>query len=609
MAPEQLQGQAADARSDIWAAGAVLYELATGRRPFPQPSAPMLTDAILRQAPVPPRAVNANLSPELERILSKALEKDPEHRYQSAKELGADLRRLGISQVPMPVLAAASERSGLFKAGMVAALSVVLLLAVVFGALVLLRQRAAPGGGTPRIESLAVLPLENLSRDPEQEYFADGMTEELTTSLAQLSALRVVSRTSVMRYKGARKPLPEIARELNVDAVVEGSVMRSGDRVRITAQLIRGATDEHLWARSYDRDLRDVLTLQSEVAKDIAAEIQVELTSQEHTRLANSRSVNSDAYEAYLKGRYYWSKRTEEGLKRAIGFYELAIHKDASYAPAYGGLAESYASMGIFQQLPPAEAMPKAKAAAVRALEIDNQVAEAHMALASVLFWYDWDPQGAEREFKHALEVNQNYATAHQRYSAYLVLMGRPEESLAEMRRARELDPLSLTIGASLGSRFLATRQYDLAIQQFQKTLDLDPNFVPARARLVTVYEDKGMYPEALAERKKMASLGDESLNDVIAAEHAYHEFGARGYWRARLAQLSDRAKRQYVSPVDLASCYARLGEKEQVVQWLQKAQEERSAGLVNLNVSPEFDSVRSDPRYRDLMRRVGLPL
>jgi len=607
MAPEQLRSEPADTRSDVWAAGAVLYEMATGKRPFAQSSAPMLTDAILRQATVPPRALNPNLSPELERILSKALEKDPEHRYQSAKELGADLRRLAVSQTAAPLLAVAPERKGLPRAGMVAAASVVALLAVVLGTLVLLRQRPAPGGGPPRIESLAVLPLENLSRDPEQEYFADGMTEELTTSLAQVSALRVISRTSVMRYKGTKKPLPEIARELNVDAVVEGSVLRWGNRVRITAQLIDARADRHLWSQSYERDLHDVLALQDEVARAIAAAIKIKLTPQEELHLTSARSVNPEAYELYLKGRYHWNKRTEEELKKGIEYFQEAIEKDPNYAQAYSGLADAYIVLNLRGYTSPKETNASAKSAATKALAIDSTLAEAHTSLARVLA-NNWDWPAADVEFKRAIELNPGYLEAHHAYSHYLIAMGRTAESLTESKRALQLAPLDTTMGEHLGWHYLMAREVDQSIDANRKVLDLDPNTTLAHYILGQAYEEKSMYTEAIAEFQRAVTLSNGAPETLMGLGHAYAVAGKKGEALKIRGQLVALSKQRYVSPVYMALICTGLGEKDQAFTWLNKAYEERSAMLIYLKLEPRLDPLRSDPRFADLLRRVGLP-
>src|SRR2546427_1506496 len=414
--------------------------MATGQGAFREELATRLADAILHQPPVSPRALNARVSLELERIILKCLDKEPENRYQSAKELSVDLRRLVSPSAVLPVITPRKFAQHYSRYAIIAASLVVVLLAGVLvglnvgGARDRLLGRTAP----PRIESLAVLPLANLSSDPTQEYFSDGMTEALITDLSRISALRVISRTSVMQYKGTKKPMPQIAKELNVDGVVEGSVQLSGDKVRITAQLIEGPTDRHLWVESYERDLHDILALQSDVAKTIAREIRVKLTPQEQARLGETRPVITEAYQLYLKGRYHWNRRTEESARKGLGYFQQAIDKDPGYAPAYAGLGFAYASEGWYVH-PPNEVMPKAKVSVSKALELDESLAEAHTYLGHIRDFYDLDWAGAEREHKRAIELNPNDAIAHQFFAAYLIKMGRFNEAMAEQQRAHEL--------------------------------------------------------------------------------------------------------------------------------------------------------------------------
>src|SRR6267378_2697223 len=431
MAPEQLQGEKVDARTDIYALGMVLYEMATGQLAFGDELPTKLIDAILHRPPPAPGRLNPPLSPKLEDIILKCLEKNPENRYQSSKEVVVDLRRLVM---PSTVAQAVAPPQGRRYGVMTGVISVVLLAGMLVGLNVgdwrnRLLKRASPG----RIESLAVLPLENLSGDPQQDYFADGMTEAMIAGLAKIRALRVISRTSVMRYKGARVPLPEIARALDVDAIVEGSVLRAADRVRITALLVDTATDRHLWAETYERDVGDILALQSEVAKAIAGEIQITITPQEVARLARPSPIDPEAYHSYLKGRYHWEKRSEEGLKRALHFFQEAIERDPTYAPAYAGIADYYITLGNYNVVDSHEAYPKGKAAALRALEIDPGSAEAYTSLASIKGSYEWDRAGAERDFRRAIALNPNYANAHHWFADHLVSLGRFDEGMAEI--------------------------------------------------------------------------------------------------------------------------------------------------------------------------------
>jgi TolB-like protein len=456
---------------------------------------------------------------------------------------------------------------------------------------------------------VAVLPLENLSGDPTQEYFADGMTEVLIAELAQIRALRVISRTSITQYKGARKPLPEIARELSVDAVVEGSVLRAGDRIRITAQLVHALTDTHLWAANYIRDLRDVLTLQSDVAGAIAKEIQVKLTPRERTRLARKRAIDPEAFQAYLEGHHYLGKRTEQGMKRAIHFFEQAIEKAPDYALAYTGMADSYSILGDYGHLPPKHAFPKAKAAALKALEIDESLAEAHTSLAYARWAYDWDWREAEREFERAIELNPNYATAHQDYGEYLTAMGRHDKSIARMNRALELSPLSVVLNAVLGWVLYFTREYDKAIKQCQKALALDPNFTRGRIYLARAYLQNEMFDRATAEFQHGSSLsGDSSPTYMAELGHTYAVVGEGQKARKVLEDLKELSKERYVSPYDVALIYVGLGEHDEAITWLQKAYNERSFYFVLANVEPRLDRLRTDPSFAELLRRMNFP-
>ena len=472
-----------------------------------------------------------------------------------------------------------------------------------------LRNWRQPSPATaPRIQSLAVLPLENLSRDPEQEYFADGMTDELITDLAKIGALRVISRTSVMRYKGTKKSLPEIARELNVDAVVEGTVSRSPGRVHITAQLILARPEKHLWAEGYDRALGDAVALQSELARAIATEIKIKVTPQEQVRLANARPVNPEGHEAYLKGRYYWNKRTEEGFRRSIEYFSEAIEKDPNYALAYAGLADSYILLGEYGLFPPREAYTKAREAATKALALDETLAEAHTALADVKTDYDWDWPGAEHEFRRAIELNPGYATAHQWYGELLSQLGRHEEALAEIKRAQELDPLSLIISTVGGQTLLRMGRDDLAIGQLRKTLEIDPNFAQAHDVLGLTYLRKGAFAEAIAEFQRAITLSPNITLYKAGLGQAYARTGKSSEARKLLYELKQQSKRSYVSWLGLADIYAGLAEKDQAFACVEQAYEQRDANLVQARVDPLLDPLRSDPRFQDLLRRMGLP-
>jgi TolB-like protein/DNA-binding winged helix-turn-helix (wHTH) protein/Flp pilus assembly protein TadD len=461
---------------------------------------------------------------------------------------------------------------------------------------------------SPAIRSLAVLPFESLSSDAAQDYFADGMTDELISDLGQISALRVISRTSVMGYKRARKPLPQIARELNVDAVVEGTVLRSGDRVRITAQLIEASADKHLWSQSYEGELQDTLALQNNVARAIADQIRISLNPQEQAALRNAKVVNPEAYVSYLKGRYFWNKRTADSLKVALAYFNQAIDEDPKYAQAYSGLADTYALLGDWQYavMTPKEALPKAKAAAIKALELDNTLGEAHNSLAFCLDGFDWDFNSAGEEFRRAIELNPGYATAHHWYAWHLSLLGRYDEAIEEMRKAENLDPLSLVINADLAELLVLAHSYDESIQQSRKTIEMDPNFGLAHNHLAQAYLQKHMNEEAVVELQKAVQLSGGSPTCIANLARAYVASGKRSEAENLLSDLKKRSNPSHSLASEIAVIYVALGDADQAISWLKKGFEERFNPGVLLR--PGFDPLRSDPRFAELMRRVGLP-
>jgi TolB-like protein/DNA-binding winged helix-turn-helix (wHTH) protein/Flp pilus assembly protein TadD len=481
--------------------------------------------------------------------------------------------------------------------------AIFLLAALVGGNVAGIRDRLL--GRTPAIHthSLAVLPLENLSHDPAEEYFADGMTDELITDLAQIAGLRVISRTSVMRFKGARKSLPEIARQLNVDNIVEGTVERSGGHIRVRAQLIRAADDRHLWAESFEREPQDVLALQTEVASAIARQVQVKLLP---GRSGGSRLIKPAAYEAYLKGRYSWNRRNEAGLQEGIQYFQQAIALDPAYAEAYSGLADSYTTLGYFSYLAPKEAFPQARAAALKALELDTALAEAHASLGYVKLYFEWDWPGAEAEFKQAIALNPNYATAHEWYSIYLTAMDRPQEAAVEIGRAHDLDPLSLTISTDMGFDFYYKRKYDEAIQQFQKTLQMNPKFPLAHLWLGRAYQQKGMYEDAIAEYEKADDALPGWIVTLAGIGNVYGVSGKKKEAREMLERLEKLSQRKYVTPYGVALVYVGLGDKDQALIWLAKAVEDRAHWLVWMRLDPRWDPIRGDPRFKEITRRVG---
>ncbi len=606
MAPEQLRSEATDGRTDIYAAGVILYEAVTHRRPFQEDTTPVLIDDILRQPPVSPRALNSRISPELERIILKCLQKESENRYQSAQELEVDLRQLMTPTTASvaPVLDWRRTRRGRIVLAVAAVAVVSLLIAALKGSWwrqILLRT------GVGRVESVAVLPLQNLSNDPEQDYFADGMTDELITDLAHIKALRVISRTSAMRYKGTAKTLREIAEELNVDAVLEGSVLRSGNRVRITAQLIQAATDRHLWAESYERDIRDVLSIQSEVARAVANEVQIKLSAKEAGRLDASPTVKTEAYEAYLRGRFFWNKRDRESVAKGLNYFQQAIQLDPSYALAHTGAADSYLIMGLNYWLPPSEAYAKAKAAARQALEIDDTLGEAHASMI-VIKELEWDWQGAQSEAVRAVDLNPGYATAHQWYSGLLTLTGRHEEAIAEARSAAERDPLSAIVALHVGQTYYYARRFSEARFHVNRSLEISPDFFQAHYYLAAIDIEDGKIRDGITELRDVAARFPRDDDTLATLGYAYAIAGMKGDAQAVAKDLIEQSRQRYVPPSYVALVYAGLGKIDDAFRWLEVAYEQHDRELPWIGVDPMFEALRSDPRYLVLARRMKLP-
>jgi TolB-like protein/DNA-binding winged helix-turn-helix (wHTH) protein/tetratricopeptide (TPR) repeat protein len=456
--------------------------------------------------------------------------------------------------------------------------------------------------------SVAVLPLQNLSADPNQNYFVDGMTDELTTDLAQFGDLRVISRTSAMHYRDGSKTAPQIGKELGVDALVEGSVERVGDRVRIRAQLIDCATDRHLWAQSYDRDMKDVLSMQTEAAREIADQVRGSVGSpQLSLHAAKPAPVNPDAYEAYLKGRYFWNKRTPDGLNKSIEFFQDAIAKDPSFAAAYAGLADSYSILGS-DVLPADVANSKARAAATKAIELDPSIAEGHAALALVEFYYDWNWKQSEEEFRRAIELNPNYATAHQWYSYYLTAMLRFPEAVEQAETAQQIDPLSLSINTSVATRYRHAGRLDDAVQLNRRTLEMDPTFVPAHFSLAAVYENQGSWPQAINEYKKVIELRPGDPSALAALAYIYARSGQQDEARKILSQLTETSKQHYVASFEIATIFAGLDDADHTMLWLDKSYKQHESQIPFLESDDRFNALHSDPRFQDLVHRLGLP-
>jgi serine/threonine-protein kinase len=603
MSPEQVRGDAADHRSDIFSFGAILFEMLSGERAFRGPSPVETMNDILKKDPSL-SGVTPAVPLELQRVMHCCLEKNPERRYRSARDLVFALEGLRASgpAIAMSTAHPAHKRSRLkWVWGAILAASVLLIFTTA-----VLWKRLPRLPRAPQLHSLAVLPLQNLSGNPDQEYLADGMTEALISNLGKINAFRVISRTSTMQYKNTRKNLPQIASELGVDAVVEGSVLESGERVRITAQLIEARTDRHLWAETYDRNFRDVLALQDDVAFAITKTIQGQVAPRADSSHVPKREVDPDAYRLYLKGTYYWNRRTKEGFETAMDYYRQAIDKDPTNAFPYAALANGYLVLLGYSLASTREQLPKARQAALKALELDDASAEAHECLAHI-HSIEWQFAEAEKEYQRALEIDPSSSGTHQGYGTFLTQQGRWNEALFELKRAEELDPLWFMNSVLLGNVYYFQGQYDQAIPQYKKVLDMDPDFWPAHGYLVFTYEEKGMYPEAFAELQKVLKIFPHT-NSVAALGELYARWGRTREARNTIRQLQKQSEKEFVSDYWVATIYAALGEKDRAFQLLENAYNERSEWILFLKVDPRFARLRKDPRFADLLRRVGLP-
>ncbi len=590
MAPEQLRGQKADERADLYALGVLLYEMATGRRPFRAELASQLTDDIIHKPPPPPGRLNPNLPPRLEETILKCLEKNPDDRYQSAKELGVDLRRLTASPRAHP----AAEAPGLNKRGerrlKLAAAAVAALMVMAAAGYFGWERVQAPATQPGLIDSIAVLPLENLSGDPEQEYFADGMTEALITELSKIQALKVISRTSAMRYKETNKAMPQIAQELGVKGLIEGSVLRAGEEVRITVQLIHGPSDRHLWAENYERDLRDVLALQSEVARAIARQVQVTLAPQEEAQLRGRREIDPKAYQAYQQGLYFLHGANSESWLRASEYFEQAVAQEPEWAQAHSKLGEAY--HWYASTTGRKEYWEKSKQALLQALALDANLAQAHASLGYVLHNYDWDWEAAAREYERALELNPNRGHG---YALFLISLGRFEEAITHIRRAERVDPLHLPLKVNVGHVYTCAGQPDKAIAQIQRALELKPDYDYAYYDLYRAYMRKSAYTEALAALEKAGRYEADLA-------YAYARMGRRREALELLGELKESA------PVTSAMSYAALGDTEKGLSLFEHAYQERNRALLELRCWPEYEKLQSNPRFQDLLRRMNFP-
>ena len=608
MAPEQIRSGVIDHRTDIFALGAILFEMLTGTRAFHGPTPVETLNAVLNADPMEQVYDDRKLHPPLGRIVRRCLEKNPDERFQSARDLAFDL--LALSEPSSGRGIARNTARARSLAGIL--FTLILILLIVGGGVLWNRQQTAnsrlsAGGKGGRQVSIAVLPIENLSGDPEQEYFADGMTEALITDLARIGALKVISRTSVMQFKGKRRPLKEIASELGVDLILEGSALRAGNRVRITAQLIEAQTDRHLWAESYERDLSDILTLQSEVARAIAQEVKIKLTPQEETRLAEARLVDPEAFTFYLKGRYFWNQRNPADIRKGMEFFERAIERDPQYAQAYAGLADSFSLLGgpVYNLMPPRQARPRSKALSLKAIALDESLAEAHTALALNLYEYEWNWNEAEKEYRRAIELNPSYATAHQWYSEFLSTQQRHDDARREVLRARELDPLSPIIDFAEGLQLYNARQYDKAIAHLTAALEVE-RLAPTVFLLGQTYLRSGNYAAAEQIFQKALEVDPDSslLRGSLAV--ARSGLGKRQAAQELVRSIEILSASKYVPASHLFLAYIGIGDREKAFKAIERAVEERDGYVVFLQIEPLLDPFREDPRFVALMRKVG---
>ena len=642
MSPEQARGLEVDERTDIWSLGVVLYRMVTGKPPFEGSTVSDVIASILKTEPAPLVNEVEPVPRELEQIISKALRKDREDRYQHIKDLLIDLRdckqelefssRLGasvsrqrqsgqsspsaqfdpdvVTGVETDLLTASGNKSIVneikrHKLGLAAAL-IVLFGLVAIGALAYSRYFAA--ADQTGIDSLAVMPFVNDTGDPEMEYVSDGLSESLINNLSQLPGLKVIARSSAFRYKGKNVNAEEVAQALGVKSILTGRVLRHGNALEISVELMDARDKTHMWGGQYNRTGSDLMAMQQEIAQEISRTLRLKLSRADQNRVRDLHTANGEAYELYLKGRFYWNKRTGESLKQSLVYFNQAIEKDPTYALAYVGLADAYNVIPFYSVGTPQECYPKAKEAARRALELDDTLAEAHTALAAVLIDYDWNLSGSNREFERAIELNPNYPSAHHWYAREnLTIMGNFDRALFEMRRAQELDPLSLIINANYGKAYFNARRYDEAIQQLRKTLEIDQNFFVAHHYLGSAYAMKGDYSNALSEYQKAHQLNGSDPHVVALTGRLYAITGKRAEALATIAQLKSMTTERYVPDYSIALVYAALGDKDQAFGLLEKSYRDHTVDMLTLYYDPLMDNLRSDPRFADLQRRVGL--
>jgi serine/threonine protein kinase/tetratricopeptide (TPR) repeat protein len=608
MSPEQVRGEELDARTDLFSFGEVLYEMSTGRLAFSGNTTGLVHDSILNRAPLPVSRVNPGAPVDLERIISKALEKDRELRYQTAAELRGDLKRLKrdtesakvLSQSGRSALPTQTRRRPHWWAAVVAVASLAIIASVAF----VVRGRFSRAG----VDSLAVLPFTNANPSPDTEYLTDGITESLINSLSQLPQIKVMSRNSVFHFKGKDADPQTVAGALHVRAVVTGRVIQRGDSLQISAELVDARDNSQLWGGQFTRKMSDLSLMQQDIAKEISESLRVKLRGEDKQRLAKGPTENGEAFRLYLLGRYEWNKRTKEGMSKGIEYFQQAIEKDPNFALAYVGLADSYAVQQDHGDISTKDALAKSKPAIDRALALDDSLGEAHLALASVKDSFDWDWAGAEKEYQRALALNPNYATAHQWYSLFLVRMGKFQEGIEHADIAVNLDPLArIIIANSANMRFFA-RRYDEATGILRKAIEVDPDSGPAHFNLSWVYEAKGMCKDSIDEAVRGLEIAGE-VEEAQSLRQGFAEAGCQGADRRSLERHRERAKHEYVAATSFAEGYMRLGDKEEALKYLEKGYEARDGAMAYLAVDPLYDPLRSDPRFQNLLRRMNLPI
>jgi eukaryotic-like serine/threonine-protein kinase len=606
MSPEQVRGEELDSRTDLFSLGAVLYEMSTGRQAFPGATSGTVQEAILNRTPAAAGRVNPDVPSRLEEVINKALEKDRALRYQTASEIRTDLLRLkrdtGSAHAGIESDSTIrKKRSWVHYAALMAGLLAV-------GALIVTGIRMARPGGTDAIDSIAVLPFANSSANPDSEYLSDGITESLINNLSQLPTLRVIARSTVFRYKGQQTDPQKIGQDLRVRAVLSGRVMQRGDTLIVSTELMDVVTGAQLWGRQYNRETTDVFALQDELSTDISEKLQLRLTREERQRLTRRYTDDANAYQMYLRGRYHWNQRSPEGLQKAVDYFNQAVAADPAYALAYAGLADTYNLISFFNLLRPREAMPRAKAAAAKALQIDPNLAEAHISLGYSAYMFDWDWEASTRHFDRALALNREAVMKSNSYPFYLTVAGRHDEAVRVAKAAVESDPVSASVSHTLVVQLALANRVDEAIDESRRTIEIDPNFAVAHDVLGLLLATRGRHQEALAESRKAVALNPISPMYKADLGYTHAQLGERDAARRILGELAAVSGQRYTPALAFAVVHLGLGERDEAIDWLEKAYEERYNRLAYLRREPVWDPLRPDPRFQDLVRRIGLP-